>query len=197
MKKSLYDLTKEDWNTLFPIELVEHNPAWKNTFEKEKEKILGKLGRNTALTIEHFGSTSMPGIKSKPYIDIIIQIPKDLLFNEGIIEKLSEVGYTYFKVPERDNIDAYMSFGKGYSLDGAKQQIYHIHMCPRENFMWSQIEFRDYLVSNPGRAKAYEELKINLAIKYRNDRGAYVLGKTNFINVTLGLIHEHRADTNA
>ncbi|WP_159092253.1 hypothetical protein [Aquimarina sp. Aq107] len=54
MKKTLNDLTKDEWNTLFPIELVDHNPAWKNIFRNEKERIVNKIGSKTILRIEHF-----------------------------------------------------------------------------------------------------------------------------------------------
>lgn len=188
MKKSLYDLTKEDWNSLFPVELVEHNPAWKDIFEEEKKRITGKVGKDVILRIEHFGSTSIPNIKAKPYIDIIIEIPEVLLFDKRVIKDFEKLGYTYFKVPERENIPAYMSFGKGYNLNGVKEQIYHIHMCPKGNYMWRQIEFRDYLIAHPDRSKAYERLKIDLASGHKNDRGGYVVAKTAFINETLDLI---------
>jgi GrpB-like predicted nucleotidyltransferase (UPF0157 family) len=172
------------------VQLVEHSSLWKTIFEEEKEQILRILGRDIVLRIEHFGSTAIPNIKAKPYIDIIIEIPRDLLFDEGIIEKLREIGYTFFKVPERDGIDAYMSFGKGYNLEGKTEQIYHIHMCPTENIMWDQIAFRDYLRSNEKRAAAYEKLKLKLALEFKNDRGAYVLGKTEFIKETLKSIKD-------
>jgi len=188
MKKSLYELTKEDWNTLFPVELVEFNPKWKEIYEKEKERIIKDFSHKVILRIEHFGSTSVPNIKAKPYIDILIEIPKEQLFDENLIKRFEHLGYVYFKVPERENIEAYMSFGKGYSLTGQKAQIFHIHMCPGDNIMWKQLDFRDYLISNPDRAKAYEKLKINLAFKYKYDRGQYVLSKTDFINETLSLI---------
>ncbi|MCG8319915.1 MAG: GrpB family protein [Cytophagales bacterium] len=81
-----------------------------------------------------------------------------------------------------------MSFGKGYNLNGVKEQIYHIHMCPKGNYMWRQIEFRDYLIAHPDRTKAYERLKIDLASGHKNDRGGYVVAKTAFINETLDLI---------
>ena len=186
MKKSLYDLTKDDWNTLFPVKLVEYDPAWSHVFENEKGRIQDVLGYD-ALRIEHFGSTSVPGIRAKPYIDILLEIPDALLFSEDVINKLETLGYVYFKVPERDGIAAYMSFGKGYNLEGREEQIFHIHMCPKENVMWQQIQFRDYLRSNQERAKSYEALKADLESKFRNDRGAYVLGKTAFINETLQL----------
>lgn len=193
MKKSLYDLSKEDWNSLFPVELVDHDPDWKKLFEKEKAAILEKLDKDIVLRIEHFGSTAIPAIKAKPYIDIIIEIPGALLFNEGIVEKLGELGYTYFKVPERDNINAYMSFGKGYYPDGKKEQIYHIHMCPKENIMWQQISFRNYLNAHVERARQYENLKLQLGAKFKHDRGAYMLGKTDFIKETLELIKQRAA----
>ncbi|WP_299184968.1 GrpB family protein [uncultured Aquimarina sp.] len=190
MKKTLNDLTKDEWNTLFPIELVDHNPAWKNIFRNEKERIVNKIGSKTILRIEHFGSSSISSIKSKPYIDLMIEIPKELLFDEGLIKQFSELGYAHFVVPARDHIEAYSSFGKGYNLDGVKEQIFHIHMCPNNNVMWEQIDFRDYLNANPKRAKLYEDLKIDLASKFKNDRGSYVLGKTNFVNETLNIIKE-------
>lgn len=188
MKKSLYDLAKEDWNALFPVELVDHNPKWKHLFEKEKERILRRADRNDILRIEHFGSTAIPGIKAKPYIDLIVEIPEKLLFDQKIINSFEDLGYTYFKVPKREGIEAYMSFGKGYNLDGTKEQVYHIHMCPENNYMWKQLKFRDYLIANPDKAKAYEKLKIDAALRHKNDRGKYVLSKTTFIDEILDLI---------
>jgi GrpB-like predicted nucleotidyltransferase (UPF0157 family) len=55
-----------------------------------------------------------------------------------------------------------------------------------------QIEFRDYLNANFERAKEYEKLKLQLALQFKNDRGAYVLGKTNFINETIDLIKKYK-----
>ncbi|NER15066.1 GrpB family protein [Leptobacterium flavescens] len=190
MKRTLKDLTREEWNKLFPIKLVEHNPDWTGIYEKEKTRIISNVEKEIILRIEHFGSSSIPGIRSKPYIDIMIEIPKELLFSKSVIKPFEDLGYSYFKVPERENIDAYMSFGKGYNLEGKKEQIYHIHMCPKENVMWDQIYFRDYLKSNRERARQYEELKLQLASEFQNDRGAYVLGKTDFIKETIDLINE-------
>ncbi|SIR08390.1 GrpB family protein [Pontibacter lucknowensis] len=188
MYKSLYELTREDWNTLFPIALVDHDPKWKILFEQEKGRILAKLGEGVVRRIEHFGSTSIAHIKAKPYIDIILEVPDELLFDEEIITRLGEIGYTYFKVSAREYIAAYMSFGKGYRLDGGKEQIFHLHVCPKDNVMWEQVGFRDFLNAHPERAKAYEALKLELAAVYRNDRGAYMLGKTDFIRQTLNMI---------
>ena len=187
MKRTLYDLTREDWNTLFPIELSDHNANWKHIFEEEKQRILENIDNSYFNRIEHFGSTSIPNIKAKNYVDLFIEIPKEFLFDKELINSFEKLGYTFFEVPTREDIEAYMSFAKGYNFEGKKEQIFHIHMCPKENMMCNQLKFRDYLIENPSRAKEYEKLKIELASKYRNDRGAYVLGKTNFVRETLNL----------
>ncbi|MFC4632389.1 GrpB family protein [Dokdonia ponticola] len=195
MKKSVYDLTKEDWNTLFPIALVDHHPEWKTIYKQEKKRIVDRIGKAIILRIEHFGSTAIPAIKAKPYIDIIIEVSHHHLFDEQLIKNVEALGYSYFKVPEREGIDAYMSFGKGYTLEGEKEQIFHIHMCTKDNYMWRQVEFRDYLNNHLARAKAYEALKIAAASKFKNDRGSYVLSKTDFINDTLAMIDKEKKST--
>ncbi|WP_161599526.1 GrpB family protein [Hymenobacter nivis] len=187
MSKELKSLTKEEWNTFFPVELVAHDAAWKDLFAQEKHRLLAAIGPETLLTVEHFGSTAIPAIKSKPYIDLLIAIPPERLFSEGLIRQFEALGYAYFKVPQRENIDAYMSFGKGYRVGGGSAQIYHLHVCPAGNAMWEQPAFRDYLNAHPARARQYERLKLGLAAQFRHDRGAYVLGKARFIADTLAL----------
>ena len=183
MKQRLEELTKEDWDTLFPIELVPHHPAWKEIYEAERQKIMEALGEQTVLRIEHFGSTAIPGISAKPYIDIIVEIPKALLFNGEVIEKLSGLGYHYFR--QTGGGADYMIFVKGYCLQGKSEQVFHIHMASEENILWHQLAFRDYLRANPARAKAYEELKKDLARTYQNDRSGYRIAKSDFIRKTL------------
>ncbi|MEL6536772.1 MAG: GrpB family protein [Bacteroidota bacterium] len=190
MPKSLKDFTREDFNTLYPLELVDHNPDWKRIFEAEKALILAQVDKEALLRIEHFGSSSIPGIKSKPYIDLIIEIPEALLFDEVLIAQFEPLGYTHWQVPAHDGIESYSSLGKGYNAEGRNEQIFHIHMCPGHNQMWQQIAFRDYLIAHPERAQAYEQLKLELVAKYAKDRGAYRNGKTEFIHETLRMLEK-------
>ena len=107
----------------------------------------------------------------------MIEIPKELLFDEKLINQFTELGYSHFKVPARENIEEYSTFGKGYNVDGTKEQIFHIHMCPKENAMWQQIDFRDYLNSNKKRAKEYEALKLKLASELKTTEEPIFLAK--------------------
>lgn len=192
MSSPLYELKKEDWNRLFPIHLEAHNPVWREIFLREKELILPRISSFSPKLVEHVGSTSIPGIMAKPYIDLLIVIPAQHLFNEDLIASMAEIGFTYFLVPKRDDIEAYMSFGKGYNLDGVKEQIFHIHMCPQDNFMVNQLLFRDVLRNDKKLAKAYENLKVESASKFKNDRGSYLLSKNEFIQ---DVIKKHRTST--
>jgi len=49
--------------------LHEYTPEWETEFTLLREVYLECLG-DSAITIEHVGSTSIPGIKAKPIIDI-------------------------------------------------------------------------------------------------------------------------------
>lgn len=181
MNSPLYELKKEDWNRLFPIHLEEHNPEWSQIFQREKELIESAISAFSLELIAHVGSTSIPGIMAKPYIDLLIVVPAEHLFSADLIAAMDEIGFTYFLVPKRDQIEAYMSFGKGYNLEGKKEQIFHIHLCTADNFMVNQLVFRDVLRKDAKLAKAYESLKIESAAKFRNDRGSYLLSKNEFI----------------
>ncbi len=47
------------------------------------------------------------------------------------------------------------------------------------------LAFRDYLRAHPATARAYEELKKDLAARFPHDREAYTDGKTDFIQAVL------------
>ncbi|MEH0154444.1 GrpB family protein [Limibacter armeniacum] len=185
MEKRLEELTKQEWDTLFPVELVEYNPRWKLTFDTEQQKIIEKIGAKV-IRVEHVGSTSIPNIYAKPYIDISIEISKKDLFNDVLISGLTALGYHYFR--QAGNGSDYMVFVKGYKLNGDKAQIFHIHMCPSGHEMLNQISFRDYLRAHTKRAKEYEQLKLDLASKFRNDRVGYRMAKDGFVEETMKLI---------
>ena len=52
-----------------PVELVEYSAEWPRLFEGEAAKIRSALG-SAAVTLEHAGSTSVPGLAAKPILDI-------------------------------------------------------------------------------------------------------------------------------
>ena len=55
------------------VELVDYNENWVKEYEEE-EKLLKDVLKDKIIEIHHIGSTSIPGLKAKPVIDILIVI---------------------------------------------------------------------------------------------------------------------------
>ncbi len=157
------------------VRLVPYSPEWKLYFEREKAALQEKLGSHI-LDIQHIGSTSIPGMPAKPIIDIAIAV-QDFELAKTCIPLVESLGYEYrgeFGIPHRH-----------YFVKG-NPRLYHIHMSEITSVEWQNtIRFRDYLYSHPGTAQEYADLKQQLALKYPQDREAYLEGKTEFVRGVL------------
>ncbi|CDZ96644.1 GrpB/Dephospho-CoA kinase [Phaffia rhodozyma] len=81
--------------------VLEYDPLWAEAFEQIRSQLLTILSNVPIVSIEHVGSTSIPGLAAKPIIDIdIVVAPKDIF---PAFSALSTGGYTYN--PEPRNID--------------------------------------------------------------------------------------------
>jgi GrpB-like predicted nucleotidyltransferase (UPF0157 family) len=55
-----------------PVHIVSHDPDWPTKFEAERKLLIDAIGRwLLAGSIEHIGSTAIPGLAAKPVIDIM------------------------------------------------------------------------------------------------------------------------------
>ena len=55
------------------VEVVPHNPQWKQMFLVESTRLTRAIADNLA-KIHHIGSTAVPGIYAKPIIDLLIEV---------------------------------------------------------------------------------------------------------------------------
>ena len=55
------------------VRLVPYNPQWPELFEREASRIRAALDAHW-VTIEHVGSTSVPGLVAKPILDILLVV---------------------------------------------------------------------------------------------------------------------------
>ena len=161
------------------IELTSYSPMWPSVFEIEKGRLTDIFGADAVL-IEHIGSTAVPGMGSKPIIDILLGAPA-LHVIERHIPQLVETGYRY--VPEFERaIPDRRYLVKTHGQPGH----FHLHAVVYDTPFWREhLLFRDILREDPGYAERYWRLKTALASRFRNDRAAYTDGKTNFIRETL------------
>ena len=157
------------------VKLEEYNPKYKELFFNEKEHLINLLG-DRIVQIEHVGSTSMPGIVSKPIIDIVVAI-KDLTKIKEIKDILVREGYIYRGPIESEN-DRYQ-FLKGNSF----KRDFHIYFTTLNSEVWyDYVLYRDYMLSHEEDLKKYESLKKKLAKLYPNDRRNYLKHTQSFIN---------------
>ena len=181
MAKDLDQMTTDELGKLFPIIIADYNPDWPKIFLIEKQHISNILGNEVISSIEHIGSTSVPGLSAKPTIDILLEIKKNTDLNL-LINKLQSISYQY--IPKLENPPPHMMFAKGYSTQGIKEQTFHIHA--RYSGDLDEIIFRDFLRENPKVAQDYADLKRKLSIEFKHDRDKYTESKTAFIRqVTL------------
>lgn len=160
------------------IQLVPHMSEWRQQFQGLKRSLETLLGEDL-LTLDHFGSTAISGIKSKPVIDMIGTISHSKKIEEILkrdapahMESLGENGLA----------------GRLYLViyDAQRNVLAHVHLFGSESVDYrNRIAFRDHLRTNPLVAKEYETLKIDLALRFPNDPKAYWEGKTAFVNTIL------------
>ncbi len=159
------------------VRLEAYTTEWKRYFEREKDALQIVLGTNV-LDIQHVGSTSIPGMPAKPIVDIAIAVA-DFEEARACIPLIESHGYEYkgeFGIPHRH-----------YFVKG-DPRLFHIHMCEIDSDAWqNQLLFRDYLILHTDKAKDYAQLKHQLALKFPQDREAYLDGKAGFIEAIIRL----------
>jgi GrpB-like predicted nucleotidyltransferase (UPF0157 family) len=157
-----------------PIEVVEHDARWAETFARERERLSGALGE-LAVAIEHVGSTAVPGLAAKPILDIMVGVERTPL-PESALVALGALGYQYrgdSGIP-----------GKQYFRTNPRTR--HLHVVELGGEEWLRtLAFRDYLRAHPTAVQEYEALKRELARRHRDDRGRYLEGKASFIRAIL------------
>ena len=140
------------------------------------KEILGE----DALSIEHVGSTSIPGLSSKPILDIAVAV-KDEKTLEKLIPVFQQNGY--------DVLDSIEKCGEILARKGMSNcRTHYIHVEVLNSTYWNNhILFRDYLLKYPKLAQQYENLKRSIADQYKTERKKYTAEKNAFIQHVLNL----------
>ena len=76
------------------IVVTDYDPAWPAMFEEERANIAAAL-RSLVVTIEHIGSTAVPGLAAKPIIDLLVGVTSLDAARACGIDALQALGYTY------------------------------------------------------------------------------------------------------
>lgn len=176
MVKELSEMTVEELWELFPIILKEYNTEYPKWYEKEKEKLEKTIDGGTIVRINHIGSTAIPGIVSKPTIDILMEVSFSSNISR-ITEKLKSTQWSLMNNSDKPNFK--QTYNKGYTKYGFDEKVYHLHVRYADD--WSELYFKDYLNEYPEVARKYAELKIQLKERFEHNRDAYTDAKEEFV----------------
>ena len=152
--------------------VVEYDPVWPERFKLLKSRIEPALS-GIASSIEHVGSTAIPGLAAKPVIDISVVVETVQLI-EKAIEQLEILGY---KHRGQMGVEGREAFDSPSELPS-----HHLYVCLRGSIgLSNHLIIREYLLANPEVAIEYGSLKKVLAKRFSEDRSAYLDGKTDFL----------------
>jgi GrpB-like predicted nucleotidyltransferase (UPF0157 family) len=160
-----------------PVHIEPSDPEWPRRFEEERDTLLKSIGAWLVGAIEHVGSTAVSGLAAKPVIDIMAPV-RDLESSRPALDVLAGLGYCYF--PYRKDIMHWLCKpSPGF-------RTHHLHLVPLGSALWiDRLAFRDALRGDSALAAEYQDLKHELAARYRHDREAYTDAKTPFVERVL------------
>ncbi|MEO1164603.1 MAG: GrpB family protein [Chloroflexota bacterium] len=152
--------------------VTRYNPNWARQFVQLSVPIRDAMGE-TAIRIDHIGSTSVVGLAAKPIIDMQISVLSFEPF-DAILVPLQSLGYRW----QVDN----PAKTKRYFREPFGQPEIHIHVRLAGSYYEQHaLLFRDYLRENIADRRAYRDLKLTLAEKFADDRKTYQQEKSAFI----------------
>lgn len=152
--------------------VFEYDINWPNGFLKIKNEL------NKVLTVksvvEHVGSTSIPGMKAKPIIDIDVGLDNWDDF-ETVKMELAKIGYKH----EGDlGIKGREAFGRTGEIHNEVLDTidHHLYVCSINNEEFNRhILFRDYLRSHDEARDRYNQIKEEILEKVGpENRAGYV-----------------------
>lgn len=160
------------------VRLRPYNPMWVLAFWFEKTRLRLILPRHV-LGIAHVGSTSIPGMPSRPVIDISIAI-SDYDQAWEFVEVLKANGFHFLGENEAR---------REVAFEKSHPYACNLFICEPGAEKWRlRLRFRDHLRADPRIRQAYAQLKRRLAREHANDLLAYQRGKLLFVSAVLSEI---------
>ena len=149
--------------------VVEYDKEWPQDFLKIKTELQKAI--TVMSNIQHVGSTSIPGMKAKPIIDIDVGL-KNWEDFENVKSKLATIGYEYEGDRGITGREAFCRNGKVQNkiLDNID---HHLYVCSVDNEEYKRhILFRDYLRSNSEARDRYNQIKDEILAKVGSENRA-------------------------
>lgn len=163
------------------ILIVDYDPLWPERFQKHAAIIALALGQ-TALAIEHVGSTSVPGLAAKPIIDIDVLVENSgneaaylpALLAAGYVLRVREPDWHEHRMLRTPELDVHIHIFSTGCVEVARH-----------------LAFRDRLRRHAEDRLRYEALKRKLAKEDWSDMNAYARAKSDVVEEIIArALHE-------
>jgi len=153
------------------ITVVPYDPAWPDHYAELESRVRAALG-SKVLSLQHIGSTSVPGLAAKPVIDADLVVG-DSADEASYVPALEAAGFV-LRIREPD--------WEGHRLLTLEAPTANLHVFPPGTPEAARHRmFRDWLLAHPDDREVYAALKTGLGTKtfrsgmdYNNQKAALV-----------------------
>jgi GrpB-like predicted nucleotidyltransferase (UPF0157 family) len=164
------------------ITIVDYDQQWPRRFEDTAERVRGVLG-DKALSVEHIGSTSVPGLAAKPIVDMLLTVA-DVADEAAYVPTLESIGFL-LRVRE-----------PGHRMLRTVGRDTHLHVYePDRAEVCDYLDLRDWLRVDAQDRALYAAEKRRLAEQQWRDMNDYAEAKTDIIRDILTRARAWRART--
>jgi len=162
------------------ITVVDYDPLWPQRFQDTAVRVREALG-GEALSVEHIGSTSVPGLAAKPILDVLLTVTDvtaeaiyvPALESAGFLLRVREPAHRMLRTPERD---------------------VHLHVYePDRPEVRDYLDLRAWLRVDATDRELYAATKRRLAEQQWQDMNDYADAKTIIIRAILARARVWRA----
>jgi GrpB-like predicted nucleotidyltransferase (UPF0157 family) len=158
--------------------LAPYQAGWPARFRVEAEVL--RVALSTLMpTVEHVGSTAVPGLAARPVIDMLLGLAAPVLI-DAFAARLSNFGYTLLPPGSASAPRVLVRQVRGL-------RTHHVQVVATYSDDWHRILlFRDLLRHDDALARQFTLAKLDLMRQHHGDALAYANGKASFIRAIVG-----------
>jgi GrpB-like predicted nucleotidyltransferase (UPF0157 family) len=165
-----------------PLRQRPYNDEWPAWFVEERARLAEALGPS-AVSIEHFGSTSVPGLSSKNIVDVAVGVAGSPE-SADLAAALARVGYESYGNSPIDPVTLWF-----WKIEEERAFALHLAACDRP-WLGEQMDLRDYFRAHPEERGRYAQLKRRLAEEIDQSYLQYTISK---MSMSIEMIDRARA----
>jgi GrpB-like predicted nucleotidyltransferase (UPF0157 family) len=159
-----------------PVEIVEADPTWAQRADDLATDLQRRLGPWLDGSVEHVGSTAVPGLAAKPVLDLLA--PVTSLADAALADDVLAAAAWHLVPPELDA----RPWRRLHVLADGDRRVAHLRLVASTHPHCRElVRFRDLLRDDPDVAAEYAHLKRRAAAAHGHDREAYTRAKAEFV----------------